>query len=162
MTRSRLTDRSVKSLPPAEPGKRYIIMDAEAPGLGVRVTDKGHVSFVYAGRFPGSKALSELKGRSVPSIPLPMADPRKTFTEMPPVQSLEGASNVQATLTGSAEVTGTMEGKFEVTASSTLLQVVDSVKNLSAKLQGTLNANGLGSLGHSAPDAAAPAPPISH
>ena len=80
---------------------------------------------------------------------------------MPPVQSLEGGSTVQATLTGSAEVTGTMNGKFEVTASSTLLQVVDSVKNLSAKLQGTLNANGAGSLGHSAPDAAAPSPPIS-
>src|SRR4051812_38232795 len=54
MVRIRLTDRSLKALRPAEPGKRYDVMDAEAPGLGVRVTDKGHLSFIYAARFPGS------------------------------------------------------------------------------------------------------------
>jgi hypothetical protein len=97
-------------------------------------------------------------GASIPGVPLPMADPRKTFSEMPPVQTLEGA-NVQATLTGSAEVSGEVTVKNEVTASSTLIAIVESVKSLSAKLQGTLNANGPGSLGHSSPDAAAaPAP----
>src|SRR5260370_41798120 len=55
MARRKLTDRTLKTLRPAPEGKRYDIMDVEAPGLGVRVTDKGHVSFIFAGRFPGSK-----------------------------------------------------------------------------------------------------------
>jgi hypothetical protein len=102
-------------------------------------------------------ALSGMRGgASIPGVPLPMADPRKTFGEMPPVQSLEGAT-VQATLTGSAEVSGEVTGKFEVTAGSALIAIVESVKTLTTKLQGTLNANGPGSLGHSSPDAAAPA-----
>ncbi len=102
-------------------------------------------------------ALSGMRGGgwSSPGIPLPTSDPRKTFSEMPPVQTLEGA-NVQATLTGSAEVRGEMTGKFEVTASSTLLQIVESLKTFKASLSGSYNANGPGSLGHSSPDAAAP------
>jgi len=55
VARRKLTDRTLKSLKPAAAGKRYDVMDVEAPGLGVRVTDKGHVSFIFAGRFPGSK-----------------------------------------------------------------------------------------------------------
>jgi hypothetical protein len=103
------------------------------------------------------KALSELSGGGGgPHIPLPMADPRKTFSEMPPVQSLEGAT-VQATLNGSAEVTGQVTVKSEITASSTLLSIVQAAQDVVAKLQGTLSANGPGSLGHSSPDAAAPA-----
>jgi integrase len=48
-----LTDRGLKALRPAAPGKRYDRMDAIVPGLGVRVTDKGHKTFVLAARFPG-------------------------------------------------------------------------------------------------------------
>jgi integrase len=55
MARRKLTDRFLKSLRPAPEGKRYDVMDIEAPGLGVRVTDKGHLSFIFAGRFPGTK-----------------------------------------------------------------------------------------------------------
>lgn len=52
------TDRFLKSLKPAAPGKRYIAFDAQVPGFGIRVTercrdeDKG--SFVLVARFPGS------------------------------------------------------------------------------------------------------------
>jgi integrase len=47
-----LTDRGLKALKPAAPGKRYDRMDALVPGLGVRVTDKGHMTFILASRFP--------------------------------------------------------------------------------------------------------------
>ena len=52
-----LTDKKIKSLlknkTRAEPGQRYTIWDAELPGFGVRVTDN-HLSYIFAGRFPGS------------------------------------------------------------------------------------------------------------
>ncbi|MEY4965081.1 MAG: hypothetical protein RL274_664 [Pseudomonadota bacterium] len=50
-----LTDRYLKALNPAAPGKRPIIWDAAQPHLGVRVTDKGHLSFVVIRRRPGDK-----------------------------------------------------------------------------------------------------------
>jgi integrase len=56
MTQKLLTDRALKALKPAPPGGRYEIMDAVTPGLGVRVTDKGHRSFVLITRYPGSKS----------------------------------------------------------------------------------------------------------
>jgi hypothetical protein len=103
-------------------------------------------------------ALSGMRGgASIPGVPLPMSDPRKTFSEMPPVQSLEGA-NVQATLTGSAEVTGAVDVNVKVEAGSSLIAIEESVKSLIARVGGMLNTNGPGSLGHSSPDAAAPAP----
>jgi integrase len=49
-----LTDRSIRSLPPASPGERKIVWDALVPGLGVRVTDRGIKSFVLVTRYPGS------------------------------------------------------------------------------------------------------------
>jgi hypothetical protein len=55
MARINLTARKLKSLPPAAEGKRYELMDLDAPGLGVRITDKGHQTFFFAGRFPGQK-----------------------------------------------------------------------------------------------------------
>jgi hypothetical protein len=55
MAPRKLTDRKLKSLRPAPEGKRYDVMDTVAPGLGVRVTDKGHHTFIFAARFPGSK-----------------------------------------------------------------------------------------------------------
>lgn len=54
MARENLTDKRLKNLKPAEPGKRYDIQDAIVPGLGVRVTDKGKVTFTLTTRFPGS------------------------------------------------------------------------------------------------------------
>ena len=52
------TDRFLKSIKPAEKGKRIVIYDAQIPGFGVRVTDhctddnKG--AFVLITRYPGS------------------------------------------------------------------------------------------------------------
>ncbi|SHG53334.1 tyrosine-type recombinase/integrase [Bradyrhizobium erythrophlei] len=52
-----LADKTIKKLlknkTRAQPGKRYTIWDAGLPGFGVRVTDN-HLSYIFAGRFPGS------------------------------------------------------------------------------------------------------------
>jgi integrase len=50
--RQNLTDRFVASRKPAEPGKRDDYPDAIVPGLALRVTDKGHRSFVLVARYP--------------------------------------------------------------------------------------------------------------
>lgn len=50
-----LTDKGVVGLKPAPKGQRYIAADTIVPGLGVRVTDKGHKTFVLGARYPGSK-----------------------------------------------------------------------------------------------------------
>ena len=50
----RLTDRTLRSLKRAELGRRYEIMDVETRQFGVRVNDKGLVSFILLARFPGS------------------------------------------------------------------------------------------------------------
>jgi integrase len=47
----KLTDRYLKSLPPAEPGRRPIYWDSSLPGFCVRITDKGRKSF-YVGKRP--------------------------------------------------------------------------------------------------------------
>jgi Arm DNA-binding domain len=54
LTKRDFTDRFLKSIKPAPPGKRLIIYDAQVPGFGVRVTDKGAISFVLVDRYPGS------------------------------------------------------------------------------------------------------------
>eukprot|EP01037_Dinobryon_pediforme_P012166 gene12166-12254_t len=52
------TDRFLKAIKPASPGKRVIVYDAQCPGLGIRVTEKStdedKGSFVLVARFPGS------------------------------------------------------------------------------------------------------------
>jgi integrase len=51
------TDRFLKSLRPAEAGKRVIIYDAQIPGFGIRVSDRSSPedkgTFVLVARFPG-------------------------------------------------------------------------------------------------------------
>jgi hypothetical protein len=69
-----------------------------------------------------------------------------------------GDRSLTATLTGSADVKGEVTGRFEVVPGSALMSLVESVQQMKIGLSGTLNANGPGSLGHSSPDAAAPAP----
>jgi integrase len=49
-----LTDRAIRAFKPAASGKRYIESDAQVSGFGVRVTDKGHKSFVLVTRYPGA------------------------------------------------------------------------------------------------------------
>jgi len=47
-----LTARSLEALRAAPAGQRYEIMDAATPGLGVRVTDRGKLTFVLVARYP--------------------------------------------------------------------------------------------------------------
>jgi integrase len=58
MAKETLTDRRLKSLKPAEKGKRYEIGDVIVPGLAVRVTDKGTRTFILVKRMPGAKNVS--------------------------------------------------------------------------------------------------------
>jgi integrase len=50
-----LSDRKIQGLKPAPKGTRYQVMDAQVPGFGVRVTDRGVRTFIFRTRFPGSK-----------------------------------------------------------------------------------------------------------
>jgi integrase len=49
-----LTDRTLKSLKPAKPGRHYDVWDTRFPAFGVRVADTGRRTFVLALRYPGS------------------------------------------------------------------------------------------------------------
>ena len=44
--RQNLTDTALRACKPASKGSRYEIMDTERRRLGIRVTDKGHLSFI--------------------------------------------------------------------------------------------------------------------
>jgi integrase len=50
----RLTDRGLRALKPAKPGKPYDRMDDVVRGLGVRVSETGRRTFVLVARYPGS------------------------------------------------------------------------------------------------------------
>ncbi|MGV3548976.1 tyrosine-type recombinase/integrase [Rhizobium sp.] len=49
-----LTDAYIRSLKPAEKGKRYAVADAVVPGLKIRVTDRGTKSFIVWKRWGGA------------------------------------------------------------------------------------------------------------
>src|SRR5262249_36420265 len=50
-----LTDRLLKSLSrrPAPKGQTYDVTDSGVPGLAIRVSERGHLTFVLIGRYPG-------------------------------------------------------------------------------------------------------------
>jgi integrase len=52
MPKQNLTDRFIRSQKPASIGKRHEYGDAIVPGLALRVTDRGHKSFVLVARYP--------------------------------------------------------------------------------------------------------------
>jgi integrase len=54
MAKRTLTDRVIRALKPAAPGKRNEVSDGLVPGLWVRVTDKGSKSFAVVARYPGT------------------------------------------------------------------------------------------------------------
>jgi len=60
-----LTDKLLLKLAKrsAEKGKRYDVMDSIVPPFGIRVTDKGHLSYILAARFPGLSALHPQRDR---------------------------------------------------------------------------------------------------
>jgi hypothetical protein len=51
-----LTDRFINSRKNASPGRRDDYPDVIVPGLGLRVTDRGHKSFVLVTRYPSNPA----------------------------------------------------------------------------------------------------------
>jgi integrase len=53
--RKTLTVKAIESLPAAEGGKRYDVLDAVVPGFGVRVMATGRKSYFLLARFPGQK-----------------------------------------------------------------------------------------------------------
>jgi integrase len=54
VSRQNLTDRFISSRKNASPGRREDYLDAIVPGLALRVTDKGHKSFVLVTRYPSN------------------------------------------------------------------------------------------------------------
>jgi integrase len=52
MANRNLTDRFIQSCKPAPAGKRLDFADAVVPGLALRVTDRGHKTFVLRCRYP--------------------------------------------------------------------------------------------------------------
>src|ERR1700720_2465139 len=54
VSRQNLTERFVNSRRNAPPGKRDDYPDAIVPGLALRVTDRGHKSFVLVTRYPSN------------------------------------------------------------------------------------------------------------
>ncbi len=51
-----LTDTWLRSAPKALPGQRMDVSDPSTKGLSLRINDKGEVTFVYVGRFPGNSS----------------------------------------------------------------------------------------------------------
>ncbi len=50
--REKLSDAKLEKLQPAPKGKRREVLDTQVPGFGVRVTDRGTISFVVRKRLP--------------------------------------------------------------------------------------------------------------
>src|ERR1700757_2745163 len=71
------TDRFLKAIKPAAPGKRVIVYDAQVPGFGLRITDKScsenKGTFVLVTRFPGSPNPAPRRIGDYPAMPLARA-----------------------------------------------------------------------------------------
>jgi integrase len=52
VSRRILSDKFIKSCKPAPTGHRALYLDAIVPGMGLRVSDRGHKSFVLLARYP--------------------------------------------------------------------------------------------------------------
>lgn len=48
-----LTDRALRAMKPASQGTRKMVWDAAVPSFGVRVTDKGKLTFIVMRRLQG-------------------------------------------------------------------------------------------------------------
>ena len=70
-----LTDRFLRGLKPAAPGKRPIFFDTAVPSFGVRTTDKGGASFVVVRRIRGRVNPSPRKIGIAWRVPLPAGQP---------------------------------------------------------------------------------------
>src|SRR5215469_3135053 len=76
--RAVLTDRYLRSLRPAPPGKRIVHWDAAKPSFGCRITDRGVISFFVMRRMHGKpQPIRVVLGR-YPDMSLAMARKRAT------------------------------------------------------------------------------------
>ena len=75
-TRKVLTDRGIQALKPAAPGKRYVVYDTIVPPFGVRVSDKGHKTFIVYRRVAGQSRPARLTLGNYPLLPLDKARER--------------------------------------------------------------------------------------
>jgi integrase len=70
-----LTDRFIRSRKPAKPGERDEYRDAILPGLALRVTPRGHKSFVLVARYPSNPQHPTRRLLGVPYLPLADSGP---------------------------------------------------------------------------------------
>jgi hypothetical protein len=77
-----LTDRTLKALKPAPAGKRYTLWDAALPSFGVRVTDKGKLSFVIMRRLNGKLLRRALGEYPVLSLAKARADAQEALRDI--------------------------------------------------------------------------------
>lgn len=68
-----LTDKLITNLKKAPPGTRQLYADVSVPGLGVRVTDKGHRTFILGARYPGSPHFKRIELGEVGALTLAAA-----------------------------------------------------------------------------------------
>jgi integrase len=71
--RAVLTDRLLKALGPAPTGKRIVHWDAARPSFGVRITDRGVISFFVMRRMPGKPQPVRISLGRYPDISLAQA-----------------------------------------------------------------------------------------
>ena len=65
MATKKFTDAWLRGLKPAAPRKRYEVFDLGETCLGIRVNDKGRITFNMYARFPSSERGAAQKGRRV-------------------------------------------------------------------------------------------------
>ena len=68
-----LTDKALRALKPAPAGKRVTVWDAALAGFGVRVTDRGVISFHVMRRLPGKPHPSRVVLGQYPTLSLTAA-----------------------------------------------------------------------------------------
>jgi integrase len=74
--RRKFTDKFVRSLRGAPPGKRIEHWDLAVPSFGVRVTDKGHKTYILYLRWPGSRVPTRREIGNADRLPLAAARTR--------------------------------------------------------------------------------------
>lgn len=77
-----LTDRALRAIKPAAPGKRKLIWDGVVPSFGARVTDKGQISFIVMRRLDGKLVRHTLGGYPPLSLEQARSRAREALAEI--------------------------------------------------------------------------------
>lgn len=89
--RRNFTDKFVRTLKPAPPGKRVEYWDTKVQCFGVRVTDKGHKTYFLYLRWPGSRWAAR---REIGNADRLAGNPKKRGDKGPTVVGVEAARKV--------------------------------------------------------------------